>query len=101
VHNVSRETKIAMYQAVVLTALLYDSDTRTLYRPLVHRLDQFQLCCLRRIAGIKMATQGHQHWSTVYLRYHIYQAIFTARCYTERGYATVMTLRYVFHFTAE
>ena len=39
VHNVSRETKIAMYHAVVLTTLLYGCETWTLYRHSVCKLD--------------------------------------------------------------
>ena len=53
VHDVSRETKIAVYQAVVLTTLLYGCETWTLYRRSIRRLDQFHLRCLRKIAGIK------------------------------------------------
>ena len=42
-----------MYQAVVLTTLLYGCETWTLYRRSICRLDQFHLRCLRKIAGIK------------------------------------------------
>ena len=52
-HDVSRETKVAVYQAVVLTTLLYGCETWALYRRSVRRLDQFHLRCLRKIVGIK------------------------------------------------
>jgi len=53
VHDVSRETKIAVYHAVVLTVLLYGCETWTLYRHSVRKLYQFHLRCLRKIAGIQ------------------------------------------------
>ena len=53
VHDVSRETKVALYQAVVITTLLYDCETWTLYRQSICRLGQFDLCCLHKTAGIK------------------------------------------------
>jgi len=47
------EKKIAVYQAVVLTTLLYGCMTWTLYCRSIQRLDQFHLCCLRKIAHVK------------------------------------------------
>ena len=52
-HDVSKETKVVVYQAVVLTTLPYGCETWTLYRRSIRRLDQFHLRCLRKIAGIK------------------------------------------------
>ena len=49
----SRDTKIAVYHAVVLTTLLYGCETWTLYRHSVRKLGQFHLQCLRKIAGIQ------------------------------------------------
>ena len=46
-------TKIAVYRAVVLTILLYDCDSWTLYRRHIAKLDQFHLRCLRKIAHIR------------------------------------------------
>jgi len=53
VHDISRETKVAVYQAVVITTLLYGCETWTLYRRSICRLDQFHRHCLHKIAGIK------------------------------------------------
>ena len=46
-------TKIAVYRAIVLTSLLYGSETWTLCRHQIRKLDQFHLRCLRSVAGIK------------------------------------------------
>ena len=46
-------TKINVYGAVVLPALLYVCEAWTPYRRHIRRLDQFQMRCLRRIANIK------------------------------------------------
>ena len=51
--STSLATKVAVYRAVVLTSLLYGSETWTLFRYQFCRLDQFHLLCLRSIAGIK------------------------------------------------
>ena len=58
VHDVSMETKIDVYEAVVLTTLLYGCETWTLYRRPVRRVDQFHLRCLRKIAGVKYGKTG-------------------------------------------
>ena len=46
-------TKIQVYQAAVLSTLLYGSEAWTLTRKLIRRLEKFHLTCLRKIAGIK------------------------------------------------
>ena len=45
-------TKMKVYQACVLSTLLYSSETRTLYSRQERRLNTFHLRCLRRILGI-------------------------------------------------
>jgi len=52
-HSVALLTKIAVYRAVVLSTLLYVCESWVLYRRSVHKLDEFHLRCLRKIAGIK------------------------------------------------
>lgn len=46
------KTKIIVYQAYVLSTLLYDSECWTLYSRKEHWLNTFQLHCLRKILGI-------------------------------------------------
>ena len=46
------KTKIAVYKAVVMSALLYGCESWTLYKGQVLRLEQFHLRCLRKIMGI-------------------------------------------------
>ena len=51
-HGIRLSTKIAVYRTVVLTALLYGSETWAWYRQHVKILDRFHLRCLRKICGI-------------------------------------------------
>ena len=46
------KTKTQVYQACVLSTLLYSSESWTLYTRQERRLSTFHLCCLRRILGI-------------------------------------------------
>ena len=45
-------TKMKVYQACVLSTLLYGSEAWTLYSRQEHRLNAFHLRCLRRLLGI-------------------------------------------------
>ena len=45
-------TKIQVYQAVVISTLLYGCETWIQYRAHIKQLEQFHLRCLRRICGI-------------------------------------------------
>ena len=53
VHSISLSTKIVVYRAIVLTSLLYGSETWTLYRHQIRKLDQFHMCCLCSTARIE------------------------------------------------
>ena len=46
-------TKVEVYTTCVLTCLLYASETWTLYKRHIDRLDRFHLNCLRRILNLK------------------------------------------------
>lgn len=51
-HGIRLSTKIGVYRTVVLTTLLYGSESWTWYRHHVKKLDQFHLRCLPKICGI-------------------------------------------------
>ena len=51
--GIRQKTKVAVYRAVVLSSLLYGSETWTYYRRHIKKLDQFHLRCLRRLLGIR------------------------------------------------
>ena len=50
--SLTRRTKILVYQACVLSTLLYGSEAWTTYMRQEHRLNAFHMRCLRRILGI-------------------------------------------------
>ena len=50
-HRIRGSTKIAVYRAVVLTAMLYGCESWTLYRRHTLKLDHFHLRCSRKIAN--------------------------------------------------
>ena len=50
--NLTTNTKTAVYNACVLSTLLYGSETWTAYARQERRLNSFHLRCLRRILGI-------------------------------------------------
>ncbi|XP_014770758.1 uncharacterized protein LOC106869505 [Octopus bimaculoides] len=51
--DISLQTKISIYKACVLTALLYSGETWTIYKRYVKMLERFYQKCLRRILGVK------------------------------------------------
>ena len=51
-HSLKLGTKIQVYHAVVLSALLYCSEAWTLYRKQIRVLEAFHIGCLQRILGI-------------------------------------------------
>ena len=50
--NISLKTKVQVYNAIVLTSLLYGSETWTLYQHHLRSLEQFHMRSLRRILEI-------------------------------------------------
>lgn len=50
--NLKNKTKICVYRAVVLTTLLYGSETWVTYRSHIHLLERFHQRCLRTILNI-------------------------------------------------
>ncbi len=51
--GISTETKIKVYKAVVLTNLLYGSESWTVYKRHAKKLGHFHIICLRKLLGIK------------------------------------------------
>ena len=45
-------TKVKVYLSVAIT-LLYGCETWTVYQRHIKQLDQFHMCCLRKIANVK------------------------------------------------
>jgi len=52
-HNLTKKTKLRVYQACVLSTLLYSSEAWTTYASHVRKLNSFHLRCLRRILRIQ------------------------------------------------
>src|ERR1043165_4110194 len=50
--EISRDTKFRLYETLVLSALLYNSETWTLKETHKQRLRVFEMACLRRIEGV-------------------------------------------------
>ncbi len=64
-------TKIKVYCAVVLPTLLYGCEAWTPYRRHIWRLDQFHMCCLRRIANMIPNTEVLQRCTQNGIEHHI------------------------------
>ena len=52
-HSISKRTKVKVYNACVLTVLLFASETWTTYTRHLKQLERFHQQCLRKILGIK------------------------------------------------
>ncbi|KAA3673980.1 uncharacterized protein DEA37_0014953 [Paragonimus westermani] len=52
-HSLKMATKLCVYRSMVLSILLYGSETWTLYQRNVSYLSRFHVQCLRRILGIR------------------------------------------------
>ena len=51
-HDLQRDTKLLVYNAIVIPTLLYGAETWTTYRRHIKALEQYHQRCLRRILGI-------------------------------------------------
>uniref|UniRef100_A0A8C5PLD5 Reverse transcriptase n=1 Tax=Leptobrachium leishanense TaxID=445787 RepID=A0A8C5PLD5_9ANUR len=51
--GISLDTKLKVYRAVVLTTLMYASETWTIYRRHARQLNRFHMTCLRRLLRIR------------------------------------------------
>nr|VZI25725.1 unnamed protein product [Spirometra erinaceieuropaei] len=56
-HGLQLSTKLKMYKAVILPALLYGAETWTVYAKQARRLNHFHLSCLRRILKLNWQDQ--------------------------------------------
>ena len=52
-HGIRVDTKVNVYQAAVISTLLYGSESWTLYRRHIRKLNGFHMRCLRRILHLK------------------------------------------------
>ena len=52
-HDIRLETKLALYNAIVLSLLLYACEAWTLYARHAKQINSFHLRCLQSIMGIK------------------------------------------------
>ena len=60
-NKLSLKTKIKVYQACVISTLLYSSESWTTYTRQENRLESFHLRCLRRILRITWKTESRTH----------------------------------------
>jgi len=51
--HLSRQTKLKLYNSLILPVVMYGSETWTLTKNSIGRLDAFDMRCLRQIEGIK------------------------------------------------
>ena len=78
--GITMETKLKVYNACVLTALLYGCETWVVYRPHLRQLERFQQQCLRRIIGV--------HWEM-----RISDVEVLEKCHCESIEATILKHR--------
>ena len=56
-HNIKLVTKCNVYRAIILSGLLYSSETYTLYRRHIQRLSQIHIGHLRAILGFRWSNR--------------------------------------------
>jgi hypothetical protein len=71
--EISRTTKVQVYETLVLSVLLYNSETWTLNEAQKRRLKVFEMTCLRRIAGVTRRDRIRN--KEIHSRLHIRQDI--------------------------
>ena len=52
-HEISLRTKMQVLQTCVFSVLMYAAETWTLRKADLRRLDAFEMCCYRRLLGIR------------------------------------------------
>ncbi len=62
--GISTETKIKVYKAVVLTTLLYGSESWTVYKRHAKKLNHFHTICLRKLNCLALSgrTRSQTQW---------------------------------------
>ncbi|XP_060786154.1 uncharacterized protein LOC132891976 [Neoarius graeffei] len=51
-HRISLSTKLQVYQAIVITSLLYGCEMWTVYSRHAKQLNRFHMCCLRKVMHV-------------------------------------------------
>ena len=52
--NITTKTKVRLFRTLILPILLYGSETWTLLKPDLNKLEVFQMRCLRQILGVSL-----------------------------------------------
>jgi len=75
--EMGRPTKVRMYETLVLSALLYNSETWTLKETQKQRLRVFEMACLRRIEGVtrKDRIRNREIYSRLDIKYDVVSRI--------------------------
>jgi hypothetical protein len=78
-NNIALHTKVAVYNAIVLSSLLYSCETWTLYRHQQRKLENFHMRSLRKLIGVSWKdkvpnTEVLRRTKSVTLENHIYRS---------------------------
>ena len=79
-NNLALHTKVSVYNAIVLSSLLYSCETWTLYRHQLRKLENFHMQSLRRIIGVSWKdkvpnTEVLRRSKSVTLENHIHRSL--------------------------